>query len=244
MPLVRSSGTAGQDVPPDSELVRKARQGDASAFELLIKRYDRRLYRVARSVLRDSSEAEDVVQETFVQAFTHLSDLRSDASFSTWLTRIAVNLALRVRRRRHLHETVELTALNNLQERNEARVVPFPPADAESDPESAAARRQIREFLERAIDDLPEPFRAVFVMREVEEMSIEETAACLGLKPATVKTRLYRAQRRLRDILASQIAPLWTDIFPFDGQRCARTTSVVLNRLGVPAPPPSAGASV
>src|SRR5918911_174909 len=123
MPLVRSSGTAGQDVPRDSELVRKARQGDASAFELLIKRYDRRLYRVARSVLRDSSEAEDVVQETFVQAFTHLADLRNDASFSTWLTRIAANDA--IRRFRQRRGTSGLAELDHLQEQDEGRIAAF-----------------------------------------------------------------------------------------------------------------------
>jgi RNA polymerase sigma-70 factor (ECF subfamily) len=241
MHVTQSAGAPGQDLLGDGELVQRARRGDASAFELLIKRYDRRLYRVARSILRDSSEAEDVVQETFVRAFTHLADLRDDPSFSAWLTRIAVNEALRRHRRRQ--RTVDLTALDHLQEQDAASVVTLLLVNAESDPESAAARRKARELLERAIDDLPEPFRVVFVMREVEEMSIEETAACLGLKPATVKTRLHRAQRRLRDNLASQLAPLWTDIFPFDAARCIRTTIAVLDRLGVRTSPPSRGAS-
>src|SRR5919199_4413838 len=118
MHVTQSAGAPGQDLLGDGELVQRARQGDAFAFELLVKRYDRRLYRVARSILRDSSEAEDVVQETFVRAFTHLTDLRSDASFSTWLTRIAVNEALRRRRRRQ--RTMDLTTLDSLREHGEA----------------------------------------------------------------------------------------------------------------------------
>ena len=213
----------------DAELARLARRGDGAAFRAIMQRHNRRLYRVARAVLHDDGEAEDVVQETYVRAFAALADFRGGSSLATWLTRIALNEALgRLRRRR---PTVEIETFDA---RPEARVIPFPLMSPDMNPEQAAARQDVRRLLERAIDGLPEPFRVVFVLRDVEELSIEETAAQLGLRPETVKTRLHRARRRLREALDAELASALTDAFPFAGARCARITDAVLKRLGIP----------
>ena len=213
----------------DAELAALARQGDGAAFRVIMQRHNRRLYRAARAVLHDDAEAEDVVQEAYVRAFAALGDFRGDSSLATWLTRIALNEALgRLRRRR------PTVAIETFDARPEARVIPFPLMSPDMNPEQAAARQDVRRLLERAIDGLPEPFRVVFVLRDVEELSIEETAAQLGLRPETVKTRLHRARRRLREALDAELASALTDAFPFAGARCARITDAVLKRLGIP----------
>lgn len=223
---------------PDWELVRFTNQGNAAAFQAIMRRHNRRLYRVARGILRDDNEAEDVVQEAYVRAYTHLAEFRGDAKLSTWLTRIVMNEALgRLRRQR---TTLELTVLDSVQDRPGAEIIPFPLADAATEnPERSAARREIRQLLERAVDDLPSTYRIVFVMRAVEEMSVEETASYLNLRPETVKTRLHRARRLLRDKLDAQLASTLTDAFPFAGARCARIADTVLARLGLPTSPRS-----
>jgi len=224
------------DVLGDVELVELARQRDAAAFRVIMRRHNRRLYRVARAVTRDDSEAEDVVQEAYSLAFTNLGKFRGDSSVATWLMRIALNEALgRLRRRR---PTVELSALE-AEHRSDAHIIQFPLMTSNCDPERAVAQREIGRLMERAIDDLPEPFRLVFVMREIEELSVEETASLLGMPQATVKTRLHRARRLLRQALDEQLAPALADTFPFDGMRCTRMAHKVLERLGLS--PPLAG---
>src|SRR5262249_8068414 len=169
----------------DAELVQLARQRDSGAFRVIMRRHNRRLYRVARAVTRDDSEAEDVVQEAYFRAFANLGKFRGDSSLATWLTRIALNEALgRLRRQR---PTVELSTLD-AETQDETHVIQFPLMTANCDPERAVAQREIRRLMERAIDDLPEIFRIVFVMREIEDLSIEETAGFLNLPQATVKT--------------------------------------------------------
>lgn len=215
----------------DAGLVQLAKTGEAGAFRTLIQRYNRRLYRVARSVLKDDSEAEDVVQEAHVRAFSGLARFRGDAAFSTWLTRIAVNEAVgRLRRRRKL---LQLATVETACGEGRSHVILFPGLAAEADPESAAARMEVRRVLESAIDGLPNEFRIVFVLREIEGMSTEETAGHLGVRTETVKTRLYRARRRLRKVLGDTLASTLSDTFPFAGTRCARTTEAVLVRLGM-----------
>jgi RNA polymerase sigma-70 factor (ECF subfamily) len=218
----------------DAELVRLALQRDGGAFRAIMQRHNRRLYRCARSIVRDDGEAEDIVQEAYVNAFSNLASFRGESSLATWLTRIALNEALgRVRRRR---PTVELSTLDSV-DRDQAQIIPFPLMPTNTDPERTAAQREIRRLLERAIDDLPELFRVVFVMRDIEDMSIEETAGFLGLRPATVKTRLHRARRLLRKALDEHLGATLTEAFPFDGMRCGRMTDAVLKRLELPLPP-------
>src|SRR5438270_6735017 len=212
----------------DAELVRRALGRDEAAVRAIITANNRKLYRLARGILRNDGEAEDVVQETYVRAFTHLQDFRGDSSFATWLARIAMNEALgRLRRRR---PGVEWSSLppGTL----EAQIIQFPYSAPSADPEKAMAQREIQQVVERAIDELPDAFRIVFITHVVEGMNVEETSEILGLKPETVKTRLHRARNLLRDNVEKKIGPVVMQAFPFAGRRCERLTQAVLKRLG------------
>ena len=212
----------------DTELVRRALGRDEAAVRTIMTANNRRLYRLARGILCNDGEAEDVVQETYVRAFTHLGDFRGDSSLATWLSRIAMNEALgRLRRRR---PGVEWTSLP--QGTLEAQIIQFPLSSAADDPEKSMAQREIQHVVEHAIDELPEAFRLVFITRVIEGMNVGETAEILGLKPETVKTRLHRARAMLRDNVESKIGPVVMEAFPFAGQRCERLTEAVLKRLG------------
>jgi RNA polymerase sigma-70 factor, ECF subfamily len=212
----------------DIDLVSYARAGSPDAFRMIMQRHNRRLYRVARGVTGNDIEAEDVVQESYLCAFTHLDTFRGEARLSTWLTRIILNKALaRVRRRR---EIFDLSTLERIDD-GRAQILMFPQPSASQDPEAEAGRAQLRRLVEQALDDLPEAFRSVFVMREIEEMSIEETASHLGIRPETVKTRLHRARRLLQKALHAQFVVTLKDAFPFDGSRCNRVTDRVMQRL-------------
>jgi RNA polymerase sigma-70 factor (ECF subfamily) len=209
----------------DNELLRFAREGDAAAFDALIRRHDRFLYRVARSILLDDYEAEDVVQETFIKAFKGLVNFRGDASLSTWLTRIALNEALA--RKRRQRPTVGLEALLTPQIEQSAMIA------SGQDPEVTAAQHQLRKLLERAIEGLPDGLRTVFVMRDVEGLNTAEVARLLDLGAPTVKTRLHRARRKLRQILGDQVAASLSDVFPFERQRCDLLVERVLRQTGL-----------
>jgi RNA polymerase sigma-70 factor (ECF subfamily) len=220
----------------EAELVRRALARDGEAFRAIMQRHNQRLYRVARSIVHDDSEAEDVVQEAYVLAFSNFAKFRAEASLATWLTRITLNEALgRLRRRR---PTVDLSILDAPQGAG-AQVIPFPSMPSNEDPERITAQHEIRDLIEQAIDELPEIFRIVFVMRAVEDMSIEETADFLNIRPETVKTRLHRARKLLRQALDEKLAPALSDVFPFAGRRCRSMTDEVLSRLGLL--PPAAG---
>jgi RNA polymerase sigma-70 factor (ECF subfamily) len=227
---------------PDEELVAATRRGEGAAFAAIMQRHNRRLYRAARGILRNDAEAEDVVQEAYVKAYAALGDFRGAAGLATWLTRIVINEALgRLRRQR---DTEELDVLDRGGGADVAHIIAMPGVTVAPDPEQALARAEIRRVLERAVDQLPDQFRLVFVLRDVEEMSIEETAAQLGVLAATVKTRLHRARRLLRQALDERLASALTDAFPFDGARCAGVTAKVLDRLGLAiGPVPSTGCS-
>ena len=215
----------------EAELIARAIENDPAAVRLIMQRNNRRLYRIARSVVRDDSEAEDVVQEAYGRAFTHLREFRGASSIGTWLARIVLNEALgRLRRRR---ETVDWASMEN-QRRARAQIIPFPLVAAQPDPERTMAQREIQELLEQAIDGLPDAFRLVLMARAIEGMSIEDTAELLGIRPETVKTRLYRARALLRAKLEQDLGPSLTETFPFEGERCARITSSVLERLRLP----------
>ncbi|MGJ4880809.1 MULTISPECIES: RNA polymerase sigma factor [unclassified Bradyrhizobium] len=218
-----SAATSGED-----DLIRRAKARDEAAIRAILQANNRRLFRIARGILRNDSEAEDVVQETYVRALTHLDAFRGQSSLSTWLVRIAMNEAMgRLRGRR---PALQLDAERENKPR--AEVIQFPATS--SDPEKSVAQRQIQAVVERAIDDLSEPFRLVFIARVIEEMSIDETADLLGLKPETVKTRLHRARGMLRENVEKEIGPVLLDAFPFAGPRCERLTEAVLDRLRRP----------
>jgi RNA polymerase sigma-70 factor, ECF subfamily len=222
------AGRFGQlDGCDDRMLVELARNGSEAAVAAIIKRHNRRLYRVARAILRDDADAEDVVQETYVRAFAALASFRGDSVLSTWLTRIALNEALgRVRRHRPTTGIEEIEG-----EEHKATLIMFPSSHPISNPETEMARNQVRQILEQAINDLPEPFRLVFVLREVEGMNVEETAALINVKPETVKTRLHRARRLMRTALEKKLSPAFSELFPFDGVRCDRIGARVIRRL-------------
>jgi RNA polymerase sigma-70 factor (ECF subfamily) len=210
----------------DAELVLLAQRGERDAFRVIMQRGNQRLYRVARSVVRDDAEAEDVVQEAYARAFAAIGAFRGEASIMTWLTRITLNEAHgRLRRSR------KLVGLHELTEDTGALVTPFPTPIDVGNPEADAARAQIRKLIERAVDDLPQDFRTVFIMRDVQECNVEETALSLDLKPETVKTRLHRARRLLRQALDKKLAATMTEAFPFLGAACRRITESVLQRL-------------
>src|SRR5215207_4102971 len=211
----------------DAHVVTLAQAGSEAAFREIMQRNNRRLFRVARAVVRDAGEAEDVLQDAYLKALAALASFRGDASLSTWLTRITLNEALQ--RRLRQHETVELRALDRVSGSG-ANVLVLPMLETDN-PEATAARAQLRGLLERAVDDLPPSFRLVFVMRDIEEMSIEETAAQLKLRPETVRTRLFRARRLLRKALHAKIAAGFSDVFPFEGARCARISEAVMASL-------------
>ena len=211
----------------DEALVAMARNGDESAVRTLVARHNQRLFRVARGVVRNDPEAEDVVQAAYVRAFTSLESFRGEAQLSTWLTRIALNEALgRVRRRRPMAELAELDAGSN-----EGRLIMFPSSLMPASPETEAARGQVRHVIEAAVDRLPELFRIVFILRDVEGLSTEETAAQLSIKAETVKTRLHRARKLMRAAIAERLSTAFGDIFPFDGARCADMADRVVERL-------------
>ena len=211
----------------ENELIRRAKARDGAAIRAILQANNRRLFRIARGILRNDSEAEDVVQETYVRALIHLDEFRGQSSLSTWLVRIAMNEAMG--RMRGQRPALQLDVQRDDKPR--AEVIQFPTTS--SDPEKSVAQRQIQAVVERAIDELPEPFRLVFIARVMEEMSIEQTAELLGLKPETVKTRLHRARSMLRDNVEKEIGPVILDAFPFAGPRCERLTDAVLMRLGI-----------
>ena len=212
--------------PPDYallgelELVSLARLRDERAIRLLIKRNNQRLFRTARSILGNDAEAEDVVQASYALAFTHLDSFRGDSGMATWLTRITVNEALgRLRRRRPTERIDTLDddapALNS----------------GEPSPEEEVARHEVARLLERMVDCLAPGFRSVFVLRDIEGLSTEETATLLEIPAETVKSRLHRARRELRTQFTSQVTGSFANLYPFDGERCASMADRVLDAI-------------
>ena len=209
----------------DAGLVQQVQRGQQAAFGALMRRYNRRLYRTARAILKDDGGAEDALQEAYVSAYRHIGDFRGEAAVSTWLTRIVVNQSLQALRK----------------SRRERVVVPFGDSadddvpevadDPEYTPESLMLRTEIRRLVERKIDDLPEAYRTVFMLREVEDLTVEETAAALDIPAATVRSRLFRAKARLREALAQEMDVATQDVFGFDGERCDRIVQSVLARI-------------
>lgn len=220
--------TEGHDRPlSEAELVAGARDGDPAAIRELIRRLNPRLFRVARGIVETDAEAEEVVQEAYLAAFTKLEGFRGEARFSTWITRIALNAAAMRRRAARPHESYDtVTEID----RQQTSVVPFPATEIER-PEAAMARREVRDMLEAAIATLPAPLRVVFLMYESEGMDIRSIARDLRLNPITVKTRLFRARRRLRALMEKEMAGGFSSVFPFDGKRCHALTERTMRIL-------------
>jgi RNA polymerase sigma-70 factor (ECF subfamily) len=231
-PLRRKATALTFEQATEPELIALARNASGAAFQEIMRRNNRRLFRAARSVLGTDWEAEEVVQDAYVKGFRALQSFRQEAQLGTWLTRIVINEAKDRLRGRSMD-----LCLSELDDKTMGEIIPFPGGGPQTDPERETALNEIRSLLERSIDALPEPFREVFVLREVEGLSVEETAQVLSLHAATVKTRLHRARMRLRRSLQDQLAPALEGTFPFEGERCRRLTGAVLRRLGLsPAP--------
>lgn len=208
----------------DAALVARAAGGNAAAFEVIMRRHNRLLFRTVRSIVRDDAEAEDLVQEAYLRAWRALGSFRAESKLSTWLVRIAANEALGRLRHRH----AQVIPLEAAMVSTEADVRAAMTDAAEHGPEAATQRAQLRRLLEARIDRLPEAFRTVFVLRAVEEMSVEEVAQALAIPEATVRTRLFRARSLLRESLAQQVDSALGDAFAFDGARCDRLVAAVL----------------
>jgi RNA polymerase sigma-70 factor (ECF subfamily) len=216
----------------DPELASRIAGGDRGAFEILMRRHNRTLYRAARSILKDDAEAEDAVQDAWIDAWGAIGRYRGDAKLSTWLTRIAVNVALgRLRKR---HRSADVVRIDGELDMDTIGDDEGSTMSAPDRPDVAATRAETRALLERAIDALPDAFRVVFVMRAVEEMSVEESAAALGIPEATVRSRFFRARGQLRESLAREIDHAVEHAFGFAGARCDRIVANVLARLDEP----------
>jgi RNA polymerase sigma-70 factor (ECF subfamily) len=198
-----------------------------SDFEALMRRYNTRLFRVARAILRDDAEAEDAVQDAYLQVYRKLHEFRGDSQVSTWLTRIVVNAALmRVRKQKR-------GVVVQMQRRTaQGSETPMDVEDRHAaSPSEVTFRGEVRRILERRIDELPLAFRTVFVMRDVQDMSVQETADALGIPDATVRTRLFRARGMLREVLQREIVDASIDVFSFAGDRCDRIVASVVQQI-------------
>ena len=213
----------------EAELVSRAASGDETAFEAIMRRHNRLLFRTARSILKSDAEAEDALQEAYLRAWGALESFRADAKLSTWLVRIVTNEALG-RLRRKVAQVIPLDAvMTSIDPEIQASLSD----DPDDRPDHFAMRAGVRKLLEARIDLLPENFRTVFMLRAVEEMSVEDVSEALGIPGATVRTRFFRARSILREGLASQIDVALNDAFAFDGERCDRIVTSVLARASV-----------
>ena len=221
---VNPHAAAGED---DAILAVRAGAGDQISFEELMRRYNRRLYRLARAVLRDTAEAEDALQEAYLAAYRSMKTFRGDSSVSTWLCRFVLNECLARRRRSARRQNI----VPIVSADGQACVDTVGTADGDG-PEAVVDRAQVRAILERKLDALPECFRVVFVLRSIEDLSVEETAACLDIPEATVRSRHFRARNFLREAIAREIDFAERDLFDFGGAQCNRVIAGVLQRLG------------
>ncbi len=215
--------------PGDHDLVNRAQHGDEAAFVAIMKQHNRLLFRTARGVVVDDAAAQDVVQEAYLRAFLHLTSYRGDAALGTWLVRITLNAAMDFQRRRG-----HLVQMDTLPDETSAspteQMMSYLAADADT-PETSAERAQMRDFLQYAIERLPALYRSVFLLRAVEELSVEETASCLEVSTAVVKTRYLRARAMLRATLNEQVDALARQTFTFAGERCDAVVAHVIAEL-------------
>jgi RNA polymerase sigma-70 factor, ECF subfamily len=224
------------------ELLEPLRRGDPIAWERLMRRNNRRLFRVARSMLRSDADAQDALQDAYLGAFRAIAGFRAEASLATWLNRIVVNECMtRLRKQARRDNVVPIVALDDEYDAQwdaqEDAAVHEPPSRIDrATPDDALQRAQLRMLIERKIDELPQEFRSVFVMRALEEMSVEEVAELMQVPAATVRSRFFRARSRLRESLARDIDFAMDDAFAFDGERCDRIVARVLQAMAA-APP-------
>ena len=212
----------------DAALARRVMAGDTAAFELVMRRHNRRLFRVARAMLRNAADAEDALQDAYLAAYQSMGNFRGEASLATWLSRVVVNQCLgRLRRQARRDNIVPMVSMGGAEEQEHAAM----PSEDSAAPDQELVRAELRAVLERKLDELPEAFRTVFVLRCVEELSVEETALSLDIPEATVRTRHFRARSMLRESLAREIDVAERDLFTFGGEHCDRIVAAVMARL-------------
>ena len=214
----------------DGELIRLAGLGDPLAFTAIMRKYNRLMFRSVRGVVQDDNEAQDVVQEAYLRVFTSIPQFRLESALGTWMVRIAINTALDAQRKRGHHIRLDDMAEPERLALDERLAMQ---SDVASQPDNLAERAQIGILLQRAIDSLPPLYRSVFMLRAVEEMSVEDTAACLEVSQAVVKTRYLRARAMLRDALGAQIEPHIQGTYAFAGARCEAVVRHVLAQLAL-----------
>lgn len=213
---------------PDLELALRSAGGDEVAFEAIMRRHNRLLFRTARAILKSDADAEDALQQAYLHAWHALAEFRADARLSTWLVRIVANEALGHLRRRQA-QVIPLEAAMASNEPDTQRRLQ---EDVDRQPDRKAMRAELRQLMEARIDRLPDDYRRVFVLRGVEEMSVEEVAQALSIPEATVRTRFFRARGLLREGLSQDLDMALGDAFSFDGERCNRIVAAVRSRLG------------
>lgn len=206
----------------DEEVIDRVRAGETALYEVIMRRYNQRLYRVARAILHNDGEAEDVMQDAYVRAYAHLDQFASRAPFSTWLTRIAVNEALARVRLRNRNQPLDDTEFDGGT---------MPITSQSPDPEQNASRAQLKDLLEQAVLNLPEHYRTVVMLRDIEELSTAETADALDITEENVKIRLHRGHGMIRSWLFERIGSGAQEAFPFMGTRCDRVVQIVLDRI-------------
>jgi RNA polymerase sigma factor (sigma-70 family) len=215
-------------IPEDRATAIRIVAGDVAAFESLMRQYNRRLYRLARATLRDRTEAEDVLQEAYIRAFQAMGSFRGDASLGTWLSRLVLNECF-ARMRRTVRRDNVVPMVSASRHAESTRMI----IDESDSPDSEAGRAQVRDLLERKVDALPETFRTVFVLRSVEELSVDETAEILGIPEETVRSRHFRAKNLLKAWLAAEMDLAEPDLFGFGVGSCNQLVANVLKRLSI-----------
>jgi RNA polymerase sigma-70 factor (ECF subfamily) len=212
---------------PDEDVVARIAAGEVALFELIMRRYNQRLYRIARSIVRDDDEAQDTVQQAYLSAYAHLRQFAGESQFSTWLTRIAINEALGRLKQRARGAKLHASEEDGIMQTSEPQ--------SSSNPEEEASRREMSRMLEQVIDELPAIYRMVFVMRELEQMSTLDTATALDATEEAVKVRLHRAKGMLREAMSARMQASLADAYPFLGARCDRIVQAVMDAVA-PAP--------
>ncbi len=227
MKLSKHPGEApGAGPPSDEEIALRVREGETALFEVLMRRHNQRVYRAVRSLIRDEAEVEDVMQQAYVLAFTHLSQFEGSSRFSTWLIRIAVNEALQ--RLRHRGRLVALSGGGDGTREEDMKDLEH----NEPGPERRAFGRELARHLEQTLDELPDIYRTIFMLREVEKLSTAETAEALAVSEDVVKTRLHRAKALVREQMTARLDDQLEEAFVFQAPRCDRVVAAVLERIG------------
>lgn len=230
MNTLKTTIPAPSDASPDAELVSLSLAGNDLAFAQIMRRHNRLLFRTARSILKNDDETQDALQDAYLHAWRALATFRADARLSTWLVRIVVNEALG-RLRRQGSQPARVVPLNASMDADGETLEMQMPANPDDQPEPSLMRAQVRQQIEARIDTLPDAFRTVFMLRGVQEWSVEEVAVALGLPEATVRSRFFRARSLLREGLSRDIDMAMCDAFSFAGQRCDGIVAGVLARI-------------